>query len=140
MKNLNNLLADLVVMNQKVYTLHWNVKGPDGFETHKLTDDLYNGLIEFIDQVGEKIKMTGDYPVASLKEVLDLATIKEIKAIDFTVDEVVRVVVDDLNALEAITLEIKPDHRIQPLFDEIFMFIDKQRYLFGLLSRPIKSK
>lgn len=133
MKKLNDLLAEFVVLNQKTYTLHWNVKGTDGLDAHKLTDDLYSGLTEFIDEIGEKIKMTGEYPSGSLKELLGLATIKEVKAKDFKTEEVAKTVIADLTTLEKVTLAIKPDHRIQPLFDEIFMFIDKQRYLFGLL-------
>lgn len=131
---LNNLLADLVVLNQKVFTLHWNVKGEDSFDAHKLTDDLYNGLIKFIDEVGEKIKMGGEYPVGSIKEMLELTSIKEIATRDYKTEEVVKTVREDLTTLESVVLAIAPDHRTQPLFDEIFMFIDKQRYLFGLLT------
>lgn len=131
---LNNLLANLVVLNQKVFTLHWNVRGEDSFDAHKLTDGLYNGLTEFIDQVGEKIKMGGEYPVGSIKEMLELTVIKEINAKDFKTEEVVQIVKEDLTTLESVILAITPDHRTQPLFDEIFMFIDKQRYLFGLLA------
>lgn len=132
---LNNLLADLVVLNQKVYTLHWNVKGDDGLDVHKLTDDLYKGLTEFIDEVGEKIKMGGEYPAGTLNEILSLTVIKELKSEDFEPLDVVKTVINDLTTLENTVLAISPNHKTQPLFDEIFMFVDKQRYLFGLLLK-----
>lgn len=130
--NLNKLLAELLVFNQKVYTLHWNVEGENGLSSHKQTQEVYETVGDFIDEIGEKAKMSGEVLIGTLKEALEIAAIEEIKAKVFEAKEVAKIILKDLNLLEKISLEIKADHRIQPLMDEIFMFIDKQRYLFKM--------
>lgn len=130
--NLNKLLAELLVFNQKVYTLHWNVEGENGLSSHKQTQEVYEAVGDFIDEIGEKAKMSGEILIGTLKEALEIATIQEVKAKIFNAEEIARILLKDFDLLEKISLGIKADHRIQPLMDEIFMFIDKQRYLFKM--------
>ena len=52
---LNNLLSDHFVLLAKTWNYHWNVKGVSFHSYHVFMEDLYNGLIEDIDAIAERI-------------------------------------------------------------------------------------
>lgn len=53
---LNNLLSDHFVLLAKTWNYHWNVKGVSFHSYHVFMEDLYNGLIEDIDSIAERIR------------------------------------------------------------------------------------
>ena len=63
---LNNLLSD-----------HWNVKGVSFHSYHVFMEDLYNGLIEDIDAIAERIRSLDERPIGSLAGYLEHNRIKE---------------------------------------------------------------
>lgn len=78
-KQLNNLLADLVVEYHKLQNFHWYVKGKDFFTVHAKLEELYDGINGAIDEVAENILMIEGSPLASLNEFMQNASIKEAK-------------------------------------------------------------
>ena len=50
-KQLNKLLADLVVEYHKLQSYHWYIKGKDFFTVHAKLEELYNGVNKAIDEV-----------------------------------------------------------------------------------------
>ncbi len=76
-KQLNALLADLVVEYHKLQNFHWYVKGSDFFTAHAKLEEFYNYINEAIDEVGELILMVNEKPLASLKDYLAVSAIKE---------------------------------------------------------------
>ena len=74
---LNALLANVTVEYHKLQNQHWYVSGSDFFQAHAQLEELYDGLLPVIDDVAELILQLGGKPIASLAEVLDLATIRE---------------------------------------------------------------
>ncbi len=131
MNLLNKLLANIAIAKQNATNLHWNVRGPLFWPLHKITEKLYEGLNDFIDDVAEKVAMQGEMPLSTYKEYIDNADIKEIKPKAFNVDEVIKHVVDDLNIVQKSANLVKSTDVIQPLLDEIYLFIDKQRWIFN---------
>src|SRR5581483_6587321 len=51
--------------------------GPDFSELHKLFDEQYETLTEFVDDTAERIRSLGSKAAATLGEFLKLATLKE---------------------------------------------------------------
>ena len=77
MKVLNNLLADHLVLLVKTWNFHWNVKGVSFHSYHVFMEDLYNGLIEDIDSIAERIRSLDERPLGSLADCLSHNRIKE---------------------------------------------------------------
>ena len=56
---LNQLLADTSDLYSQTKQAHWNVKGSDFIQLHKLFDELAETLEEPIDQVAERVTALG---------------------------------------------------------------------------------
>ncbi len=56
---LNQQLADLFDLYSQTKQAHWNVKGSDFYQLHKLYDKLAAGLLESIDVVAERVTALG---------------------------------------------------------------------------------
>ena len=74
---LSAVLADAVVLYTKTRKFHWNVKGESFMELHKLFESQYNKLEEAIDEIAERINKLGIPTIGTLKEFLQLASLKE---------------------------------------------------------------
>lgn len=100
-KNLNPYLSDLAVMGLKLHDLHWNVTGMQFVPVHRYTESRYNDMAEKFDAVAELIIMQGEKPASTIKEYLELATIKELGGRSYKDVEVIRIVMEDLARLKA---------------------------------------
>ena len=74
---LNEFLADLNVFYRKLQNYHWNVQGKDFFQVHAKLEELYNEINEQIDEIAEHILILGGQPLGTVKDYLDISTIKE---------------------------------------------------------------
>lgn len=74
---LTKILADAHVLYIKTRKFHWNVSGNSFMELHKLFEDHYNKLEEAIDEIAERINKLGFKTPGTMKEFLDVATLKE---------------------------------------------------------------
>lgn len=106
---LNHLLANLVVEYHKLQNLHWYVEGPDFFQAHAKLEEYYGGINGAIDEVAEAILQLGGKPVASLREVLDLASIEERPDAHVRSAEALEIVRADYQALLDEVVSIKRD-------------------------------
>ncbi len=77
-EKMNRYLANQQVMYIKLHNLHWYVEGSSFFTLHAKFEELYNHTAEVVDDVAERILTLGNKPVASLKEALAIATLKEL--------------------------------------------------------------
>lgn len=98
-KQLNNLLADLVVEYHKLQNFHWYVKGKDFFTVHAKLEELYDGINGAIDEVAENILMIEGSPLASLNEFMQHASIKEAKMEHIKSKDVFKEVLADFSYL-----------------------------------------
>jgi starvation-inducible DNA-binding protein len=76
-KSLNTLLSNYQVYYQNLRNYHWNVTGEHFFDLHQQFEDLYNVARENIDEVAERILTLRKKPVSTLKEYLEISSIKE---------------------------------------------------------------
>ncbi len=74
---LSKLLANEYLLYTKTRKAHWNVIGIDFYDKHKLFEEQYNQINEYIDDVAERIRTLGEFPPASLTAFISLAEIKE---------------------------------------------------------------
>lgn len=74
---MNELLADSVVLYQKLHHYHWEISGDKFFQLHELFENEYNYWKSVVDDVAERILTFGGKPLATLKQALELSSIKE---------------------------------------------------------------
>lgn len=127
---LNKVLADIAVLKQKAYNMHWNVQDPSFMTIHKMTESLYEGLIELFDEVAEKISMEGKLPLSTLKEYIKESSIKEAPTKHFKKAEIMKELTKDLNTLLKDTLKVKGTATTQTTIDAVVDYVTKQKWFF----------
>lgn len=75
--DLNRLLSDYSVLYQKLRAYHWNVEGEDFFLLHEKFEELYEREKLVVDEIAERIRAFGEYPVSTYSEQLVEARISE---------------------------------------------------------------
>jgi len=74
---LSRVLADQHVLYQKTRNYHWNLTGRRFLPLHELFEKQYRVLVEAIDETAERIRMLGGIAPGSMREFLQMASLKE---------------------------------------------------------------
>lgn len=74
---LNGILADSIVLYQKLHHFHWRVQGRGFYQLHAKFEEMYDHFASVSDEVAERILMIGGEPLASLAQALELSGVKE---------------------------------------------------------------
>lgn len=99
LKLFNQYLSNLSVLTIKLHNIHWNVVGERFMEVHTFTEKEYDKSFERMDEVAEHCKMFGYIPASTLKEHLELATIKEEESRKFSYKEALEIVLKDMELM-----------------------------------------
>ncbi|MBP3516467.1 MAG: DNA starvation/stationary phase protection protein [Alphaproteobacteria bacterium] len=121
---LNVYLSNLAVWTAKLHNIHWNVNGLAFVQVHEFTEKLYDETFEQYDAVAEVQKMQGTMPMVKLSDFLKTATIKEIDAKDFTIEEALKLVEVDMKTMSALAKEIRDEAVDKGDFQVVAMFED----------------
>lgn len=100
-------LANLSVNYIKLHNLHWNVVGKTFKQVHEYLEELYDETTESMDEIAEYQKMVGVYPKASLKDYLEIATIKELESKDYGFEDALKIALEDQKTLKNIAVDIR---------------------------------
>lgn len=76
-KFLKKLQSNEFILFTKIWNFHWLIVSENFGPTHKFFGDLYESFFERIDEVAERIRILGEIPLGSLKDLLDKADLKE---------------------------------------------------------------
>ncbi|UHR02790.1 DNA starvation/stationary phase protection protein [Peptoniphilus sp. GNH] len=110
MTKLNTYLANLAVINIKIHNLHWNIVGSKFVSVHEYLESEYDKSGERLDEVAELIRMSGEFPVANIKEYLEISTIKEIETSkEISIKEALEIVLSDIKLQKELALEIRKE-------------------------------
>ena len=74
---LNRDLANSYLLLIKTKKFHWDVVGPQFRSLHQLWEEQYQTLTETIDQVAERIRTLGGFPVGTAKGFIEYGSIQE---------------------------------------------------------------
>ena len=74
---LARVLADQHVLYIKKRNFHWNLKGPRFHTLHEFFEKQYVEIEAAIDRTAERLRTIGGVAPGSMKEFLDLASLKE---------------------------------------------------------------
>ncbi|WP_100331913.1 Dps family protein [Bacillus xiapuensis] len=97
-QSVNKQIANWTVLYTKLHNYHWYVKGPQFFTLHAKFEELYTEASVHIDELAERLLALGGQPVATLKESLELATVKEAEGKE-TAEQMVQSLVDDFTTV-----------------------------------------
>lgn len=98
-KLMNQNLANLSVLNVKLHNFHWNVKGINFKSIHEMTESYYEYFTEQYDGIAERIVQLEGKPLATLKDYLDHASLKEAEKNEFDGKLVLELVLSDFEKL-----------------------------------------
>ncbi|MGL4343201.1 MAG: Dps family protein [Metamycoplasmataceae bacterium] len=133
-KKLKTLQASLMVLTNKIYNIHWNMKSKHFFELHKNTEELFEDLTKFYDDVAEKIVMHKHLAIGTMKDQLKYTKIDEIEEKEFDIIEISKIIEHDLTVIISLCDDIEGTNVIQPILDEIYVSMDKWRWKFRQLN------
>ena len=95
---LNQHLADSFDLMSQVKQAHWNVKGPDFWQLHKLFDEVAERVAEWVDEFAERVTALGGYATGTVRMAAGSSTLPEFPT-DITESmDYVRAVADRLAA------------------------------------------
>lgn len=96
---LNNYLANIVILKNKLYNFHFNITGESFSNIHNKTKEYYEYFNNLYDKVGERIKILEGFPIMSLTQIENISTIKDIDSKSYSKDEFYKTVMHDFNYL-----------------------------------------
>ena len=96
---LNTMLANLQVFRQKTQACHWALRGSDFFTLHPFTGTLYDDAVSFIDKIAERVRQLDEFPLMTLKAVLDESEFDEFDPSDASQKTMASKILEDLDTL-----------------------------------------
>lgn len=76
-KVLNQHLADAFDLQSQVKQAHWNVKGSDFWQLHKLFDEVAERAAEWVDELAERVTALGGYATGTVRMAAGASTLPE---------------------------------------------------------------
>ena len=77
-KVLNQHLADAFDLMSQVKQAHWNVKGSDFWQLHKLFDEVAERAAEWVDELAERVTALGGYATGTVRMSATASTLPEL--------------------------------------------------------------
>jgi starvation-inducible DNA-binding protein len=76
-KVLNQHLADAFDLLSQVKQAHWNVKGPDFWQLHKLFDEVAEQAEDWVDELAERVTALGGYATGTARMAVAASRLPE---------------------------------------------------------------
>ena len=136
-EKLNLYLANLNVLYRKVQNYHWNIVGAGFFAVHEKLEEYYDAINEQIDDVAERILSIGGRPLGTLKDYLEITTIKEAENKEISIPEAVADVKKEFEAMLKLAKEVKEaadeenDYGTSALVDEYINTYEKNLWMLN---------
>ena len=93
-QHLSLLLSDTFVLCTKTQNYRWNLLDARFYALHVLLEKLYRELAESVDEIAERIRMLGVLSPGSLKQFLEMTSLKE-AGDDLSGDEMLQDLLND---------------------------------------------
>ena len=121
---LQKYLSNTGVLSIKMHNIHWNVVGLQFLKVHNFTEEIYDQLLEDLDEVAELLKMKNEMPLSTMAEYLEKASIEEVKAKDFSIKESLQIVKEDLDTMRDLAVKIRNMADEEGDFETVAIFED----------------
>lgn len=134
-------VADFAIMYIKLHNYHWHVYGMDFKQIHELTETYYDEVSEAYDEIAERILQLGETAPASMKEYLELVTIKEESQKGFKDEQVIDAVKNDFEHLikelqkTRISAAEKEDSSTDSILSDIIQGLEKDVWMLKAMLK-----
>lgn len=105
-EGLNVLVADSMVLYQKLHHYHWNVTGDEFFSLHAKFEELYNMFSVVLDDAAERVLTIGGKPPRTLGEMLELTQLTEDASLPDDEEDMIEAVIADFTKVLEYTLPL----------------------------------
>ena len=112
-RNLNEFLCDLEVLNVKLQNYHWNVNGKGFFITHEKLEEYYDEIRVEIDEIAEHILALGYQPLGTMQDFMKNSEIQEAKNEKIKTIPIVKNLIQDFETLKQKAVKIKEESENQ---------------------------
>lgn len=112
---LSQALADLYLLYLKTQNFHWNIEDRRFISLHKFLEEQYEALAESVDVVAERIRFFNVPTPATMKQFLELTSLKETSA-RLTGDQMLRELLSDHEKIA---------NSMRPKIDELVALTDQ---------------
>lgn len=132
---LNEYMANLKVLENNLYNMHFNVIGSSFFGLHRKLQEYYEMVGKFYDATAERIKMLGGYPETSLPKIEEMSTFKSMRSMDFTGQQVLEVLENDFGFIteysKDLSLEYAKENDLytSSMLNEQMMYFEKELWM-----------
>ena len=132
---LNEYMANLKVLNNNLYNMHFNIVGSSFFGLHRKLQEYYEHVDLMYDSVAERIKMLDGYPITSLKKIEDTSTIKSMRSMDYSGKQVLEVLNNDFLFLVDYTKDLiniferEGDYYTSSMLSDNLKFLEKELWM-----------
>jgi starvation-inducible DNA-binding protein len=99
MASLDQQIASAAILSVKYKKFHWYVSGPFFKPLHDLFDEHYRQLVEIIDDLAERSRAIGGYPVGTTREFLELSLVTDAEGTMFSPLEMVEMLHADTDKI-----------------------------------------
>jgi len=99
-ETLNKQIANWGVLYVKIHNYHWFVKGKNFFTLHEKFQALYEEASVHLDELAERVLSIKGKPIATMKEMLSEATVKEAVGNE-SADQMIKEIVKDFQTMIA---------------------------------------
>lgn len=134
---LNEYMANLKVLNNNLYNMHFNIVGTSFFGLHKKLQEYYEKVAIMYDNIAERIKMINGYPITSLCKLEEISTIKSMRSMDFTGNQILEVLQNDFNFFFDYTSDLinifneEKDYYTSTILNDNLMFFTKELWMIN---------
>ncbi len=122
------ILADTFVLYMKSFHIHWNMKDERFYFLHKMLEEQYKELAEFIDTIAERVRQKGEVAPKSLKEIIELKSLAEVECLSPASEmlfELIRTYEQLLKEVHELINSTENDFVTQDLMIEYAKFLEK---------------
>ncbi len=74
---LNARLVDCIDLQSQIKQAHWNVKGPNFIALHRLFDEIYEAVGEYVDTIAERAVQLGGVAQGTVRVAATRSTLRE---------------------------------------------------------------
>ncbi|HHY88116.1 MAG TPA: DNA starvation/stationary phase protection protein [Chloroflexi bacterium] len=137
---LNGLIADNTVYYQKTRHYHWNLVGDLFFQLHEQFEKEYRATEADIDQLAERVRALGYYPIHTMEAILQRATLREDPETPDQHQMVSRALVD----LDAMCSALKEAHEVAEeakdtgtvnMLEDMIMQLEKRAWMMRAFTK-----
>jgi starvation-inducible DNA-binding protein len=92
---LNRALSNASLLTIKTKKFHWDIVGPQFIALHKLWDEQYTELVGYVDEIAERVRARGGFPIGTAAGFLEHASVMEHPGIVASATEAVSALLED---------------------------------------------